>query len=319
MVSETVSRASGRFVRHRFSWVHVHCTGRGCGHSVVLALAPFQIRWGVLSGPRVADLLRKRLRCSHCGQKGVTLTVPSFDVRIDDWQRYPVEQGLLVLPHGAVFESVCNLYRMRRSHEEVSRFLRGTRDLSSNQQLPESVYPNYEAPVIRRGDDGPAIQAARWGLPSPAFALKGRKADAGVTNVRNLSSPHWKRWLGVENRCIVPFTSFAENDQDSHSPVWFALDETEPLAFFAGILVRQWKSVRKVKDGETTDDLFAFLTTRPNAEVAAVHPKAMPVILTTPIQCEAWLTIPSEQTVGMQSPLKDGALVVVGRGKDVTG
>jgi putative SOS response-associated peptidase YedK len=40
------------------------------------------------------------------------------------------------------------------------------------------------------------------------------------------------------------------------------------------------KVVRKVKEGETTNDLFGFLTTEPNAEVGAIHPKAMPVILT---------------------------------------
>jgi hypothetical protein len=38
----------------------------------------------------------------------------------------------------------------------------------------------------------------------------------------------------------------------------------------------------KVKEGETTNDLYAFLTTEPNAEVGAIHPKAMPVILATP-------------------------------------
>lgn len=40
-------------------------------------------------------------------------------------------------------------------------------------------------------------------------------------------------------------------------------------------------SVRKVKEGETTNDLYAFLTTEPNAEVGAVHPKAMSVITRT--------------------------------------
>ena len=38
--------------------------------------------------------------------------------------------------------------------------------------------------------------------------------------------------------------------------------------------------MRKVKEGETTNDLFAFLTCDANAEVGAIHPKAMPVILT---------------------------------------
>jgi putative SOS response-associated peptidase YedK len=35
----------------------------------------------------------------------------------------------------------------------------------------------------------------------------------------------------------------------------------------------------KVKEGETNNDLYV-LTTEPNAEVGAIHPKAMPVILT---------------------------------------
>ena len=51
------------------------------------------------------------------------------------------------------------------------------------------------------------------------------------------------------------------------------------LAFFAGIWIR-WTLTRKVSEGEITCDLFAFLTTEPNVEVGAVHPKAMPTILT---------------------------------------
>ena len=52
----------------------------------------------------------------------------------------------------------------------------------------------------------------------------------------------------------------------------------------------RWKSRRKVKEGETTNDLYAFLTTEPNREVAAIHPKAMPAILTKPEEWETWLT-----------------------------
>jgi putative SOS response-associated peptidase YedK len=70
-----------------------------------------------------------------------------------------------------------------------------------------------------------------------------------------------------------------------------------------------WTSVRKVKDGETTDDLFAFLTCPPNAEVAAVHPKAMPVILTKPEEWETWLRAPVEVAAQLQRPLPDGALM----------
>ena len=35
----------------------------------------------------------------------------------------------------------------------------------------------------------------------------------------------------------------------------------------------RWTSVRKVKEGETTNDLYAFLTTEPNAIVASPPPR----------------------------------------------
>ena len=78
--------------------------------------------------------------------------------------------------------------------------------------------------------------------------------------------------------------------------------------FFAGIEVRGWKSLRKVKDGETVDDLFAFLTCAPNAEVVAIHPKAMPVILIKPAEWEVWLGAPFEMVAQLQRPLPNGAL-----------
>lgn len=72
--------------------------------------------------------------------------------------------------------------------------------------------------------------------------------------------------------------------------------------------------MRKVKEGETTNNLFGFLTTDPNAEVGAVHPKAMPVILTTPEEIEAWLTAPTAEALKLQRPLPHGALKIVTRG-----
>jgi hypothetical protein len=39
-------------------------------------------------------------------------------------------------------------------------------------------------------------------------------------------------------------------------------------------------SVAEVKEGATANDLFGFLTTEPNAEVRAIHPKARPVLTT---------------------------------------
>ena len=39
--------------------------------------------------------------------------------------------------------------------------------------------------------------------------------------------------------------------------------------------------MQKVKEGETTNEVFSVLTTDANAVVAPIQPRAMPVVLTT--------------------------------------
>jgi hypothetical protein len=71
------------------------------------------------------------------------------------------------------------------------------------------------------------------------------------------------------------------------------------------------------EEGETTNDLFGFLTTEPNAEVSNVHPKAMPVILTAPREIQCWMTAPADEALKLQPQLPDGTLriVAIARGR----
>src|SRR5436853_2011306 len=123
------------------------------------------------------------------------------------------------------------------------------------------------------------------------------------------------RWLGPEHRCLVPFNSFSEFNKAEGGDIWFALDQTRPLACFAGIWT-SWTSVRKVKEGETTNDLFGFLTTQPNRVVAEIHPKAMPVVLKEPDEIETWLTAPTEEALKLQRPFDGLEIVARGRKND---
>ena len=63
--------------------------------------------------------------------------------------------------------------------------------------------------------------------------------------------------------------------------------------------------MRKVKDGETTDDLVAFPAASPNSEVAKVRPSAMPVILTDPAEWQMYTLAQWLVAKALPRPLAD--------------
>ena len=235
---------------------------------------------------------------------------------------------------------MCNLYNVTTNQEAIRQISRALIDSIGNLEPELDLYPDQMGPIVRNTPAGRELAKVRWGLPSSQKAqldaatkradklrAKGKEVnfdellrmepDGGTTNVRNVNSQHWRRWLGTDNRCVVPFTRFAEPDYGSrvdggHVPnAWFAGSSDEPLMFFAGLWVPQWRSVRKVKEGEITVDLYGFLTTEPNAVVRPIHFKAMPVILRNQDEVETWLTAPWVEAKALQRPLPDDELVLL--------
>lgn len=173
------------------------------------------------------------------------------------------------------------------------------------------VWPDYEAAIVRLDDGAPVMEAMRWGFPPPPFA----KPPLPVTNLRHPEKAYWKPFLGVEHRCIVPAESFSEPDPEKPKPRaerWFARADGAPL-FLAGVW-RVFEGERGPKKAPVPGPhrVFTFLTTEPNAIVAPIHPKAMPVIL-APADVQAWLSAPPAEALKLQRPAPDDAIVLLDR------
>ncbi|MEJ0059158.1 MAG: SOS response-associated peptidase family protein [Terricaulis sp.] len=195
---------------------------------------------------------------------------------------------------------MCNYYRndIRKAGRE--RHYYGFDEFS---ETPLEIYPDVLAPIIRIRGEAPIWQAMRWGFPSPEAGKR------PVTNVRNLTSPYWRGWLAPQWRCLVPFTAFGEwTDATPTRQAMFALPG-EPMAMFAGIW-RPWTGrrgpARAPVDGEHL--LFGILTCAPNAVVAQIHAKAMPVILASAADQDAWLSAPLAAVPSLAQPLPDDQL-----------
>ena len=148
----------------------------------------------------------------------------------------------------------------------------------------DSIFPGYQAPVIRSATDGEReLVGMHWGFP---LLMKGY-APRRVTNFRDdkaRSSGMWRQSF-EQRRCLVPATSFCEpNDGRAKGEKatwhWFALKGADPRPpyAFAGIWRTYTGPVKK--DGATvTQDVYSFLTTDPNAATISINHKRSPVIL----------------------------------------
>ena len=111
---------------------------------------------------------------------------------------------------------MCNLYSqtksqdaMRHVFDEMVEEEEEFEDLVGNLPPMAGILPDYAALTIRHvASGGWQLNKARWGMPTPQAFLKGKRTDRGVANIRNVVSPLWRRWLGVENCCLVPSPAF---------------------------------------------------------------------------------------------------------------
>jgi putative SOS response-associated peptidase YedK len=156
--------------------------------------------------------------------------------------------------------SMCNLYSITGNQGAIHDLFKVVRDTTGNLPPLPAIFSDDIAPVVRVNDGKRELTLMRWGMPNaPQY-------PGITTNIRNTKSPHWRRWLGPESRCLVPTSSFCEyaDAKRRKTPKWFSIDESRPLVAFAGIWT-EWRGVRCTKANPVEDNhlLYGFLTTEP--------------------------------------------------------
>ena len=190
---------------------------------------------------------------------------------------------------------MCNLYSMKANVNELAKLFSLTEGERDNLPQFDTIYPGQPGPIVTSDAGGRVLSKARWGIPAWKPGIR------DITNIRNLDSNFWKsRLADPANRCLVPVTSFCEwtGEKGSKEKVWFAVSDT-PVFVFAGI--------RIMADDEPR---YAFLTCEPNALVAPVHPKAMPVIL-PPDSYREWLECDFSGVKALAAPYPADAMEIL--------
>ncbi len=195
---------------------------------------------------------------------------------------------------------MCNHYRNNPDHIPSWREYIGFDVGDEWSDIKIDIWPKYQALIVRQEDGRRIGETMQWGVPlTMPGKREGTTVTKRITNVRNLTSPFWKSMLAKPaQRCLVPFTSFAEPKPNAgREECWFSVPST-PVAAFAGV----W---RPSEEG----NVFAFLTCEPNPLVRPIHPKAMPVIL-DPDDYEKWLTCEYDQACGKAVPFPSQLMTV---------
>lgn len=307
-------------IRKEFLWLYLYCGRPHCPHYAIVPLTPLIIRWGP-DAP--IEYLRRAARCTKCGHKGATVqnSNGAWPKALGVFPESSRWTGTAVWPceishelddrvYGSNFDTyyhpvlgfidckaMCNLYSQTRSRDEIRGLFRVSDNRAYAFEPLPAIFPRTVAPIVRLAADGEReLVPATWGYPLIRKGLTPKP----VTNVRDdtvLTSPFWRPSFEAR-RCLVPASSYCE--PDSNKPAgwhWFAVrnpDDADssisrPLFAFPGL----WKRYRGPlkKDGPEVDiDVYAFLTTKPNALTATIMHDRMPVLLTEPDDFETWLT-----------------------------
>lgn len=182
---------------------------------------------------------------------------------------------------------MCNLYKLRRTREEVADLFRLRPGLPGNHG--ETVWPGTPGLVAAEGE----LRAMNWGFPLALTGKSGQKLKPRpVNNARTdkLSGPFWRASMAAR-RCLIPVTAYAEAEgpPGGKTRTWIAMPDGQPFAC-AGL----WRA------SEEWGACYAMVITEACVAVQHVHHR-MPAILPER-DWEAWLGGTADEAAALCVP-----------------
>src|SRR5277367_5446465 len=159
---------------------------------------------------------------------------------------------------------MCNLYSLTKGQAAIRDWFRARRDRTGNLPLFPAIFPDQMAPIVRNGADGEReLVMARWGMPGPP-----QFGGAPITNIRNVGSPHWRRWLAPDDA----FLHAARHHRLEQLAQEIALAETAVAVLGKRRMIGDVAVEPQATEpaiGQIEVDLLAQPTLRANAEAVA--------------------------------------------------
>lgn len=196
---------------------------------------------------------------------------------------------------------MCNLYTNKTTVQEMADLFKASANHGFN--APADVYPGYPGIVVREHEGERILQSMNWGFPRHTTNKRTGQPNK-PTPVNNLRDDKlWTFWrkqfVEPSQRCLIPFTSFAEaeGEKGRMTRTWISVAD-QPVAAWAGL----WRS------SDEWGDCYSGVMVDATEELWDIHDR-MPVIL-HPDEHDAWLNAPAEDAIALVRKYAAARLVV---------
>ena len=208
---------------------------------------------------------------------------------------------------------MCNLYSETKGQAAIGALFRTAYDRTGNLPAFPGIFPDQLAPILRNSVDGERELVMRAGACRDRRSLaasrsrisatwQARTGAAGSGSGIAASSPRHRS-------ASTPTRSPARRRRGLHSTKSGRCSPSRACGRGGGACAG-----RRARRSRASMSCSGFYP-EANAIVAPIHPKAMPVILTTTEEFDLWLEGETIEALKLQRPLPEGMLDIVPRGE----